>query len=242
MISIIIPTLNEEKNIYALLRSIKSKVKGDYEIIVADADSADKTAEIAEFFNCKVVKGGLPARGKNEGAKYAEGDLLLFLDADVFLPDNFFEKSLEEFYKRNVDIASFCVLPNSESKFLAWAFDVFYNGPIKFLEESLPHAATGILVKKDLFFKLNGFDESIKLAEDHDLSRRAKKIGKSCGILRSEKVFVSTRRFEKDGWVKTGLKYFLCELHMVFLGPVRTDIFRYNYSLLKKIKKKIKLS
>lgn len=237
MLSIIIPTLNEEKNLPRLLRIIEKQFKNNYEIIVADANSVDRTIEIAKNHNCRVVPGGLPAKGRNEGAKFSRGDLLFFLDADVIISENFFEKSLEEFYERKIDIASFCVLPNSDNKFLPVLFNVFYNGPILFLENILPHAATGILIKKDLFFKLNGFDESITLAEDHDLSRRAGKIAK-CGILRSNKIFISLRRFEKDGWVKTGIKYILCELHMIFKGPVRTDIFNYNYDYLSRENKR----
>ena len=230
MLSIIIPTLNEEKYLPLLLKNIKKQLSGfSYEIIVADADSIDKTKEIAKNYNCKIVKGGLPAQGKNQGAKYALGDLLFFLDADVFLPNGFFEKILREFYKKKFDIASFCLLPDSENKFLPVVFNTFYNIPILLTEKILPHAATGILVKKALFLKLNGFDENITLAEDHDLSRRAKKIG-NCGIIKSGKIFISLRRFEKDGWVKTGLKYFLCEMHMIFIGPVKTDIFSYKYN------------
>lgn len=241
MLSIIIPALNEEKNLPQLLSAIKNQLSDDYEIIIADADSEDRTVQIAKNYNCKIVEGGLPAKGKNQGARYASGDLLLFLDADVFLPQDFFKTSLEEFRKRAVDIASFCILPYSENKFHSLLFNVFYNQPILFLEDVLPHGGTGTLIKKELFWKLNGFDESIKLAEDHDLSRRAVKVGK-WGILRSNKIFISLRRFEKDGWLKTGLKYFLCELHMVFLGPVRSDIFKYNFNYLSQGKNKTDLS
>ena len=234
MLSIIIPTLNEEKNLSRLLRIIKSQNITDYEIVVADANSKDKTIQIAKSHNCRIVGGGLPAKGRNEGAKYAKGDLLFFLDADVFVSGDFFERSLKEFSKRNMDIASFCVMPDSENIFLPVLFNAFYNGPILFLENILPHAATGIIIKKDLFRRLKGFDETITLAEDHDLSRRAKKMGKEGGILRSDKIFISLRRFEKDGWVKTGVKYFLCELYMIFKGPVRTNIFNYNYDYLSK--------
>ncbi len=74
MISIIIPTLNEEKYLPKLLRSIKEQdFKEELEIIVADANSEDKTREIAKKFSCKIVEGGLPAKARNEGAKIAKG-------------------------------------------------------------------------------------------------------------------------------------------------------------------------
>lgn len=92
MLSIIIPALNEEKFIPLLLESIKKQDFQDYEIIVADAGSKDKTVEISKNYNAAIVMGGLPAKGRNEGAKIARGDLFLFLDADVILPEYFFPR------------------------------------------------------------------------------------------------------------------------------------------------------
>ena len=67
--SIIIPTYNEEEYLPVLLDSIKEQDFDDYEIIVADANSTDKTVEIAKDYGCIVVEGGLPAVGRNNGAK-----------------------------------------------------------------------------------------------------------------------------------------------------------------------------
>jgi len=235
MLSIIIPTLDEEKHLPLLLESIKKQDFSDYEIIAADAGSEDKTLEIAKDYGCKIVAGGLPARGRNQGAKAARGDLLLFLDADVILPEKTFGKILEEFNRRKLDIATFCLLPSKKNKMSKFFFTFFYNLPITSLEKVLPHAAMGILIKKSLFEKLSGFDEKIKLAEDHDLARRAGKLGKY-GILKSTKLFVSDRRFKKDGWLKTGSKYLFCEGYMIFIGPVKSDIFKYKFNHYSKNK------
>jgi len=231
MISIIIPTLNEEKYLPLLLESIKNQEFSDYEIIVADAGSKDRTLEIAKKHNCKIVAGGLPAKGRNEGAKVAKGDTLFFLDSDTVLPDDFLKESLKEFLDRNLDLASFCLVPLPKNKISSFLVNVFYNQPIILLENALPHAATGTLVKKDLFEKLQGFDESVKLAEDHHLARRAKKVFRAnLGIIKSTKIFVSDRRFKTDGWVTTGVRYLLCELYMIFIGPVRNDAFNYKFN------------
>jgi hypothetical protein len=74
------------------------------------------------------------------------------------------------------------------------------------------------------------------LAEDHNLAREAKKLGEY-GILRSSKIFISERRFEKDGWLKTALRYLFCELHMIFVGPLKSDIVKYEYDHYSKNKK-----
>ncbi len=237
MLSIIIPTLNEEKYLGCLLESIKRQDFKDYEIIVADAGSVDKTLEVAKEYGCVTTKGGLPAKGKNQGAGIAQGERLLFLDADVILPSkDFFGKSLKEFEERNLKIASYCLEPLNEKKSHHLVFNIFYNFPIVLLEKFLPHAATGILIEKDLFKKISGFDEGIVLAEDHNLAREAKKIG-NYGILKSSKLFISERRFEKDGWLRTALKYLFCELHMIFVGPLRSGIIQYKYDYYPKNKK-----
>ena len=86
-LSIIIPTYNEENYLPLLLKSIQAQNFSDYEIIIADAGSQDRTREIARDADCRVVDGGLPAVGRNRGAESAQGEYLLFLDADVCLTD-----------------------------------------------------------------------------------------------------------------------------------------------------------
>jgi len=229
MLSIIIPALDEEDYLPQLLECLrKQKGRDNFEIIVADAGSQDRTREIARAFGGKVVEGGLPARGRNQGVKEAEGDLLLFLDADVILPEDFLEKVIKEFKKRDLDIATFSIVPLS-GKGPKIVFNFFYNYPLKVLEDKWAHGAMGILIKKWLHQKIGGFDERIKIAEDHHYVQRASKIGKF-GMIKSSKIFVSLRRIKKEGWVRTGLKYSFAELHMKFRGPIRKEIFQYKFN------------
>lgn len=228
MLSIIIPALNEEKYISLLLKSIIGQKFRDYEIIVADAGSKDKTLDIAQKYNCKIISGGLPAKGRNEGAKAAKGGLLLFLDADVILPKKFFRRALLEFKEKKINFGAFILTPYPGNKISHLFFDAFYNKQTVFFEKFSPHAGAAILVKKEIFKKLGGYDETIRLAEDHDLAKRAKKITKF-GFLKSTKVFVSDRRFKQDGWPNTIAKYVFCEFHMALIGPIKSDIFKYEF-------------
>ncbi|MBU0615524.1 MAG: glycosyltransferase, partial [Nanoarchaeota archaeon] len=107
MLSIIIPTLNEEKHLPRLLDSITRQRFKDYEIIVADNNSKDKTRDIAKKFGAKVVPGGLPAKARNLGAKAAKGNILLFLDSDVILSKGSLNKAVTEFTQRNLTVALF---------------------------------------------------------------------------------------------------------------------------------------
>ena len=229
MISIIIPTLNEEKYLPFLLESIKKQKFSDYEIIVADAGSTDKTIEIAKRYGCRITNGGLPAVGRNNGAKIARGDLFLFLDADIILPEDFFEKALKEFRKRNLDIATCCISPLTKKKIERLFYRYFYNIPIKLTESFLAHGSHLILVKKDIHKKIGGFDPEIKLAEDHIYARMGAKIGKS-GVLRSSKIFTWPRRFYQDGWIRTGIKYALAEIYTILFGPLRSNILKYKFN------------
>lgn len=238
MLSIIIPTLNEEKYLPLLLEEIKKQNFENFEIIIADAGSVDKTIEIAKNYSCKITPGGIPAKGRNEGAKVAKGEILLFMDADnIYLPENFLKELLEEFKKRNLDIASFPIYP-AGNFFDKIAYGI-YNFWVKITQSFLPHATNSILVKKEIFEKVGGFDEEIKIGEDHDFARRAAKIGKF-GFIETEPVLTSSRRFEKEGRLKTYLKYILAGIYMLFLGPIKKDIFKYRFNNLKNSKEKSK--
>ena len=99
-ISIIIPTLNEEDYILTLLKNLKHQTYKNFEIIIADAFSKDKTREIAEKFKAKIVNGGTPSIGRNNGASAARGEILIFFDADVEIKTNYLEKGNKRIYKK----------------------------------------------------------------------------------------------------------------------------------------------
>jgi len=134
MLSIIIPAYNEEEYLPKLLKCIKNQTCKDYEVIVADADSKDKTRQVAKKHGCKIVKGGLPAVGRNSGAKIAKGDILLFLDADVWFDDNFLKNAIDEFQKRKLDVAGFYIHPIGDNVvdkiFFAILFLLFIKEPV----------------------------------------------------------------------------------------------------------------
>lgn len=241
-LSIIIPTLNEEKLLPFLLELIKKEnTKNNIEVIVADAGSSDKTRQIAKFYGCKVVPGGLPARGRNSGAKYATSDILFFMDADVLFKKDAIKKSLNEFKKRKLDAASFGIYTQEKNLYMNKAtMNLFYNYPQRILKKISPMGAMGIMVKKSVFERVGGFDEDIKIAEDHYFVKKVSKIGKY-DIIESVKLYMPLRRFRQDGYMRTFLKYAFCFLHSNIKGPIKKDIVHYNfnhYNKDKKIRKK----
>jgi len=213
-LSIVIITKNEEKNLPWLLESIKKqKVNFDYEIIVSDAFSDDKTREIAKEFWCKIVDGWLPAKWRNEGWKIAKWDWILFLDADVIIPIWALQIWMDKLEKSNSDIwTPFAKLKDDEKSF--WA-DLYFR--TSYFSYYFFQWAFGfcIFIKKDLFKKINWFDETIYLAEDIDFVKRAKKAWwKRKNLL--PHIQTSGRRLIKTGIWKTFFYSFWWSLLLLF--------------------------
>ncbi len=228
MISIIIPAFNEEKYLPKLLDCIKMQSYKDYEVIVADANSKDKTRQIAKRYGCKIINSGsLPGIGRNNGAKVAKGNILLFLDADVLLDDDFLQNSVEEFEKRKLDCASVKIVPQS-SKVIDKIFLDAFNSWVIATQRFYPHAIGAcIFCRKELHKKIKGFDEKIAVAEDMDYVKRCSKYGKF-RILKNTKIFFSMRRYEHHGHLNVAIKIVLGEIHRVFAGELKKDVFNYQ--------------
>ncbi len=228
MLSIIIPTFNEEKLLPLLLKSLKEQTFNDYEIIVADNNSTDTTRSIALKAGAKVVEGGLPARGRNNGAKVARGEWLLFLDADVILPPDFLEKATAEIKESTLTAVSCLINPLSDrivDKFLHGVVNLYLQATKNFLAHAPGFC---IFAKKEVHQLVGGFNEKIKLAEDHDYVLRISKLEKF-DFLKSIRIPVSVRRLDKDGRFNISLKYFAVEMHLIFLGPIYSNIFNYKF-------------
>jgi len=237
-LSIVIPTKNEEKFLPILLQSIKKQTFKDYEIIVSDNGSKDRTREIAKDFGCKVVKGGLPGKARNKGAKVATGSMLLFLDSDTELKAaDFLEKSVAEFETRKLDIG--VPLMDLQGTELDKLYFDFWNKLTNLFQFSLTPFGGGwcIFIKKDLHKKIKGFDENITLGEDSDYVQRAvqyKLFKVKFRVIKSVKIDVSTRRLEKEGHLKVAIQGLGTGLHWVLLGKDRKNKFKYEFDIYDK--------
>lgn len=224
----IIPTLNEEKYLPKLLECIKRQTYKDYEIIVADANSKDGTVKAARKYGCKVVKGGgLPGISRNKGAKAAKGGILLFLDADSIIENNFLENAVKDFKERKLDAAGSYLYPSSRN-IIDKLFLAVFNGWTYATQFFYANACgTGIFCRKWLHKKINGFDETIKLSEDMDYAKRCGRIGKF-RMIKNSKVIYSMRRYDEEGRLRVAFKLLLSAFYRPIFGEIRSDVFKYN--------------
>lgn len=235
-ISIIIPTLNEEHALSALLRSIKRQTYRDLEVVIADAGSTDGTVRVAEEWGARVVAGGRPGVGRNRGASAARGRYLLFLDADVILDRKFLALMIREFEARSLDIASCGVIPLSD-RMIDTILHGVTNAYISLTQNFYPHApGFCILIRKSIHEAIGGFDETLTLAEDHDYVSRACTYG-TYRVLKKPKIFVSVRRLDSDGRLNVSAKYIMCEAYRLMLGEIRTDVFKYKFGHHQRVTK-----
>lgn len=206
-LTIVIPAKNESRYLPLLLTSLSRQ---DYpllpatKVFVADAESTDDTVEIAlSMRGClaiEVIEGGLPAVGRNRGARLAETPCVLFLDADVVLSDpTLLRRAMDKMRRRNLH----CLTTSIWCPDGAWRDNLLYGGSNLFQMLSslaLPFA-TGMfmLFHRETFNQLGGFHEGALFAEDYLLSKKISP--RRFGIV-SGSVSTSNRRFRKMGHAK----------------------------------------
>lgn len=212
-ISIIIPTLNEERLIENMLKQFESGIKScyDVELILSDGGSNDNTVEIARRYvdkiliqDDKLVKN--ISIGRNRGYSRADGDVLVFLNADTrFYNINSFFDLVNRFYNNDSFVAiafPVRVFPEEE-KLSDKIFHKFYNFYVKVLNKFFMGMGRGEchVIKREVFEKVGGYNETLFAGEDFDLYRKIRKFGhvlfaKDCVI------FESPRRYRKYGYIK----------------------------------------
>ncbi|MDP1770596.1 MAG: TIGR04283 family arsenosugar biosynthesis glycosyltransferase [Nitrospirota bacterium] len=205
-ISVIIPTLNEERTIMATLA--QTVALGFDELIVVDGGSLDQTPLLVESYRLRTQHSVLSpvrlvpgprgrARQMNEGAKVSRGDILLFLHADTQLPDD--AKTVIETAMARPDL-------------IGGRFDVRFDRPSRWgsiissmmnWRSRVSGIATGdqaLFVRRPIFEQMGGFAD-VPLMEDIDFSHRLKRRGATAALTTT--VTTSFRRWEQQGPLPT---------------------------------------
>lgn len=244
-LAIIIPTLNEEHFIGYLLDSIINQNVQPKEIVMVDAYSKDKTIariKSRQFFlpQLKVfqIARFTIARQRNFGAEQTTAKHLLFLDADMVLKDKkTLGKYMSEVDLKKPEAAAAYNYPLSnfwKDKIFFFAMNSFYT----FIKPFWPMAnGMNIYMRRDFFKKIGGFDEVIRVGEDHELIQRVvKNVGKFI-YLENVKVYTSVRRYSKEGRRNFTFKMVRSFFHIMFHGYQKNPI-EYEFGRHQEIENK----
>ncbi|MEM4034397.1 MAG: glycosyltransferase [Candidatus Micrarchaeaceae archaeon] len=200
--SVIIPALNEEKYIKYSLQGLMRQIDKDFEIIVVDGGSKDKTKSIAKRY-AKVVTDLKPgaAHSRNTGAKIAKGKYFVFLDADTKPSRGLIAEYLKAFSDNKTVAATGPVLPlerTNRSIRMGYKFVSVYFAKFMLMFGRPSVNGMNFAVKRDAFEAVGGFNDNFKTYEDWDLSRRLAKIGK-IAFYPNAVVYTSVRRIKAWG-------------------------------------------
>lgn len=207
-ITVVIPAYNEEKNLPYALKSLREQTYSNYDIIVADNNSTDNTAQIIVKYNASRVL--VEQRGYvfalDTGMHQAKGEIIAVTDADTTVAPDWLEQIANSFNDSRVvgltgsisisgsGIANE-VLNNLYAIFLALHFAL-----------GKPHLiGFNFAVRKDAFLKIGGLNKKFTMSPDVDLGLRLKKCGRLV-YANKVKIVPSMRRWE-DSVPKAFMEY-----------------------------------
>jgi rSAM/selenodomain-associated transferase 2 len=202
MVSIVIPTYNEANSIPAVLDRLM-QVRGDFEVLVADGSSTDRTREtVREIASAypRLLRLVESVRHRatqlNEAARQAGGDIFLFLHADMLAPPQTVESIERSLRDASVAGGNFQIVFEGDTfveRFFTWAYRV--RRPF-----GIYYGDSGVFVRRSIFERLGGF-KPIPIMDDYEFIRRLERAGRT--VCLNPPMLVSDRRWRVQGLFRT---------------------------------------
>ena len=224
--SVVIPTLNEEKYLPKLLSSLAVQTKKNFEVIVVDGSSKDKTVAVAKTFAKRLPKlnlivskvASLPLQ-RNMGAKKARGEWFIFIDADSVVVPHFIARIDEFIRKEKPGLFTTWLRPDSEKPGDA---NIALLGNLMFevglsLNKPLPSGPLTAISRR-AFETVHGYNESQAFNEDVDICYRIAKKHFPIRIIPETLYTWSLRRLRHQGMGKVIQQYVLASLPILFFN------------------------
>ena len=259
--SVIIPSLNEEKFLPHLLESLAIQTKRNFEVIVVDGKSKDKTIIFAKQFAKRLpsllvitsAKASLPLQ-RNLGAAKAKGEWLIFVDADSVLMPYFIERVEAYIQLAKPTVFTTWVQPDSaltSDALFALLSNVYIELTIQLKRPLTPGPLTAIQTR--LFRNVGGYDETHAYNEDAEFGLRLARNGMTLSIIPEALYIWSMRRIRREGKLKVMQQYVISALPILFLrrpmkympgyimgGQLYGKKKKINHSVLKVYERKLK--
>ena len=231
MISVIIPTYNEEQQIEKTICLMRDNDDNNLvaEIIIVDGGSIDDTVALATQCGAKTICSTRKGRAvqMNRGASAAKQQILYFLHADSIPPKGFATKILNA-YNEGAKSGCFRLAFDYDHWFLkanAW-FTRFNINAVRFGDQSL-------FVSKDVFEKAGGFKEDLLMMEDQEIIHRLKRYGKFKVL--NDAVITSARKYLDNGVYRMQIIFYRIWV-MYYLGYSQGQLLKVHRKLIRKHK------
>lgn len=215
--SIVIPTLNEEKYLPRLLQDLVKQSNQDFEVIVVDGKSDDKTVEGVEKFRTKIKKLKVldskkrnVAMQRNMGGKKAKGMWIVFMDADAQLPEFFLDEIKYQILETQAEaFTSLCKADrnNFHTKYIEWGMNLALIVTHLIKIPIAVGAMTGC--KRSVFQKSGGYDKKLLYGEDTFFIRNLLDAGYRVKLFFRPKFIMSLRRFRHEKPLKLAGRYLM---------------------------------
>lgn len=235
--SIIIPTLNEEKYLPHLLSDLNGQTYQDFEVIVVDGDSTDKTVQKATASKIKGLR-ILQTKTKNVcyqrnlGAKNAKTNYLIFMDADNRVPPYFLQGIKYRIDSSSLDMFTTWISPDGEdlgTYAICNVINLWLDIQQKTNEPWMIEAL--LVTKKKVFQSLKGFDVKVHINEGYDLVSRAIKNNFTYGVFKDPLYTFSLRRLRKIGTFKAIASVAKLELFRITKQKMDVEQIRKIYPM-----------